>query len=112
MANQRLEKLQAFFQENPNDPFLLFALAQEYQKLEQDQKALEHYHILTERHPSYVGTYYHLGKLQEKLEAPAQAFSTYRRGMEVAKSAGDNHAFSELAGAKLALGDDEDFPSS
>jgi len=110
MANQRLEKLQSFFQENPNDPFLLFALAQEFGKLEEDQKSLEHYNLLTERHPDYVGTYYHLGKLLEKLERPADAFSTYRRGMEVAKSAGDQHAYSELAGAKLTLGDDDDFP--
>jgi hypothetical protein len=29
--------------------------------------------------------------------------------MEVAKAAGDQHALSELAGAKLFLGDDDDF---
>ena len=29
--------------------------------------------------------------------------------MEVAKQQGDQHALSELAGAKLQLGDDDDF---
>ncbi|MEM1220854.1 MAG: tetratricopeptide repeat protein, partial [Bacteroidota bacterium] len=99
MANQRLEQLQTVFQENPNDPFLLFALAQEYGKMEEDQKSLEHYHLLTERHPGYVGTAPHLVTRLEQHDQPAKALSTYRKVMEVAKSAGDQHAYSELAGA-------------
>ena len=109
MASGRLEKLLNFYKDNPEDPFILFAIAKEYDALEDLDKALTAFLQLMEKAPDYVGTYYHLGKLYEKQEAYAKAFHTYREGMEVAQKAGDQHAYNELAGAKLALGDDEDF---
>ena len=109
MESPRLKRLQDFLSENPNDAFLNFALAKEYEGLGADDKALEVYQKLCKEQPDYVGTYYHLGKLYEKRGAIEQAFQTYKSGMAVAKTAGDQHALSELAGAKLSLGDDEDF---
>ncbi len=105
----RLERLQAMLQESPDDAFLLFALAKEYEKLDNNEQALDFYLKLEKEHPNYVGTYYHLGKLYENLEKPAKAFHTYKVGMKIAKQEGDQHSLSELAGAKLNLGDDEDF---
>ena len=105
----RLEQLQAFLADSPNDSFILFAIAKEYEGMGNQQKALEYYENLRQNAPEYIGTYYHLGKLLEQLEQPAQAFATYKVGMEVARKAGDQHSLSELAGAKLNLGDDEDF---
>ena len=67
------------------------------------------YEKLRDEQANYVGTYYHLGKLLEKLERPADAFATYKLGMQIAKKEGDQHSLSELAGAKLNLGDDDDF---
>ncbi|MEN0003297.1 MAG: tetratricopeptide repeat protein [Bacteroidota bacterium] len=109
MANNRLNQLLQFAEENPQDSFILFALAKEYEKLQQPQKALAHYLQLTQQDPNYVGTYYHLGKLYEQQEEFHTAFFTYKKGMEIARAQGDQHALSELAGAKLNLGDDEDF---
>ncbi|MEM9824149.1 MAG: tetratricopeptide repeat protein, partial [Bacteroidota bacterium] len=71
--------------------------------------ALATYLELCQKHPDYVGTYYHLGKLYERKESFSEAFETYREGMRIAKAAEDRHALNELAGAKLNLGDDEDF---
>jgi len=105
----RIDKIKAFLAESPNDSFLTFALAKEYEKLDDKKEALVQYLTLVKNDPNYVGTYYHLGKLYEQLEEYATAFQTYKDGMKVAKAAGDQHAFSELAGAKLGLGDDEDF---
>ena len=104
-----MNQLLAFHTSNPEDEFILFALAKEYEKHGDDEKALRHYQQLLEHSPNYVGTYYHLGKLYEKLQEPSQAFFTYKSGMEVARQQGDQHAFNELAGAKFNLGDDEDF---
>lgn len=109
MESPRLKQLLAFLEDNPKDAFLRFALAKEYEGLGVDDQALATYLQLVESDPSYVGTYYHLGKLYEKQEELDKAFHTYKKGMTVAKAAGDQHALSELAGAKLNLGDDEDF---
>lgn len=107
--SKRLKQLFAFLDNNPNDTFVLFALAKEYEKLEDQKKALEYYLKLLEVDINYVGAYYHLGKLYELQGLIEKAFFTYKKGMLIAKKAGDQHALSELAGAKLALGDDDDF---
>ncbi len=109
MDPKRLNQLLAFHSSNPKDEFILFALAKEYEKHGDDEKALHHYQHLVEHSPNYVGTYYHLGKLYEKLQEAPLAFSTFKTGMEVARQQGDQHAYNELAGAKLELGDDDDF---
>jgi len=109
MSNARLQQLLSFYESNPGDPFLVFALAKEYENLGQASKSLELYQQLIAESPEYIGTYFHLGKILEALEQPEAAFQTYKNGMAMAKKIGDQHAFSELATAKLELGDDEDF---
>ena len=105
----RLQKLLQFLEENPADDFLLFAIAKEFEKRGDDDSALTYYRKLREENEQYVGLYYHLGKLWERRSDPGRAFRTYTEGMEVARRAGDRHALSELAGARLLLGDAEDF---
>jgi tetratricopeptide (TPR) repeat protein len=109
MKSKRLEQLFNFLQGSPNDSFILFAIAKEYEKLDDKKEALNYYLKLTENDPDYVGTYYHLGKLYEQLDEIPTAFNTYKKGMQIAKKQSDQHAFSELAGAKMELGDDDDF---
>ena len=109
MSSARLEQLKQFLAKTPKEPFILFAIAKEYEKLEQLPDALQYYEQLCQDAPNYVGTYYHLGKLLEQLGQDKKAFFTYKKGMEVAKAAGDNHSLSELAGATMELGDDDDF---
>jgi tetratricopeptide (TPR) repeat protein len=105
----RLDKLLQFLEENPGDNFILFAIAKEYEKTGNDDQALLYFEQLQTENEQYVGLYYHLGKLWERKAQPARAFKVYTRGMEIAKRAGDQHALSELAGARLILGDEDDF---
>lgn len=105
----RLKKLLKFYQDNPSDSFIMFALAKEYEKIGEENQAFQYYQLLQKTDENYVGLYYHLGKLLERQAQPSEAFQTYSKGMEIAKKAGDQHAFSELAGARLILGDEEDF---
>lgn len=95
----RVEKLLAMLQDNANDAFLQHALALEYIKLAQDDLALTTFEKLLTVHPDYVGSYYHLGKLQEKAGAVEQAIITYEKGMTVARKLNDRHAYGELHGA-------------
>jgi tetratricopeptide (TPR) repeat protein len=107
MENQRLNLLLAMHLEQPQECFVLFALAKEYEKLGQKEEALRYYELLETNDAQYVGLYYHLGKLHEAMEAPDQAAKVYRAGKTVAKAQGDQHAYSELAGALLNISDDE-----
>ncbi|CAN5209805.1 hypothetical protein BH09BAC6_BH09BAC6_14980 [soil metagenome] len=109
MQISRLEKLLEFINNEPNDEFLKYALATEYLRLNQTDKALEYYQDLVTNHPAYVGTYYHLGKLYEALDRKQDAISTYETGMKAARDKRDNHAFSELQAVfRAASGFEED----
>lgn len=107
--SSKLEQLQDFLKETPQDPFLHYALANEYLKLGNEQESLVRFVAITEQFPDYVGTYYHLGKLLEKLNRTDEAIIYYEKGMVVAQSKRNMHALNELRGAyRLALGEDED----
>jgi tetratricopeptide (TPR) repeat protein len=102
----RLEKLLEFLDNEPNDPFLKYALATEYLRLNNHEMALRFYLDLVEKHQDYVGTYYHLGKLYELLQKPDQALAIYEKGIETAKRVKDQHALSELLGVYNSLVDE------
>ncbi|RZJ65466.1 MAG: tetratricopeptide repeat protein [Flavobacterium sp.] len=99
MQNTRLAKLLEFLKNEPNDSFILYALATEYNSLNDTENAFTYYLKLINEHPNYVGTYYHLGKLYEKQGNKEEGISIYKKGMEVARAKRDMHAFSELQGA-------------
>ena len=109
MKTKRLKQLMTFLDNSPGEPFIVFAIAKEYEGLGDREKALEYYLKLESSDSDYVGTYYHLGKLYEQLNEDSKAFFTYKRGIEIAKNIGDQHSLSELAGAKMELGDEDDF---
>ncbi len=54
---------------------------------------------ILKREPTYLGSYYHLGKLLERIGDAEKAMRVYKRGMEVAEAANDSHAYSELQAA-------------
>lgn len=95
----RIEKLNEFLKTNPSDSFLQHALALEYIKLGDDEKARGLFEELLNREPGYIGSYYHLAKLLERNDKAEEAIKVYEKGMEEAKRAGDNHALGELRGA-------------
>ena len=106
MSINRLEKLQEFLQAEPNDPFLKYALATEYIRLNNHEEALKFYLDLVKNHEDYVGTYYHLGKLYEGLQKKDEAFKIYEKGIAIARKIKDNHALSELLGVYNNLQDE------
>lgn len=109
MTINRLERLLEFFKSEPNDPFLKYALATEYLRLNNIDQALWYYLDLVDKHTDYIGTYYHLGKLYEQLGQQDDALKTYEQGIEVGKRIKDQHALSELLGAYNSLQDEMDY---
>ncbi len=98
MHAERIIQLKQFLEKDPDDPFLLYALATEYMKGD-TEKARFYYEKLLREHPSYVPTYYHAAALYAYLEEQEKAAATYLKGIETAKLAGDSHALRELQSA-------------
>ncbi|MDO9375089.1 MAG: hypothetical protein V4725_13415 [Bacteroidota bacterium] len=95
----RIDKLLEYIKSSGPDSFLQHALALEYIKIGKDPEARNLFNELLLREPTYVGSYYHLGKLLERVGDGEKAIRIYRRGMEEAKRAGDQHSYNELQGA-------------
>lgn len=95
----RISKLKTFLESSPEDSFLKHALALEYIKLNDDAAARRLFEEVLEHEPGYVGSYYHLGKLLERAGEQDLAGSIYEKGMAVAKTAKDMHAYNELQAA-------------
>jgi lipoprotein NlpI len=62
MNQDRISQLQAFYEDDPEDPFNIYCLATEYKEHDQD-KAWSYYSKLLEKHPDYLPTYYHAAEL-------------------------------------------------
>lgn len=95
----RIEKLKAFLQTSPEDCFLNHALALEYIKLDDDNQALALFRKNLQQDENYIATYYHLGKLLERVGESEEAIAIYEKGMEKAKAARDMHSYNELQSA-------------
>src|SRR5690349_10986179 len=95
----RIEKILEYLQQKPDDNFLRHALALEFIKLGDDEKAQHLFEAVLKDSPDYVGSYYHLGKLLERKGETQAAIACYEKGMEHAKSANEQHAYNELLAA-------------
>lgn len=84
---------------SPSDNFLQHALALEYIKVQDDEKARTLFENILAASPEYIGSYYHLAKLLERGGEKNAAIESYEKGMQAAKAAGDNHAYNELQSA-------------
>src|ERR1700712_1371906 len=95
----RIESLKQFLKDSPQDNFLQHALALEYIKLENDGEARILFETILNRDAGYIGSYYHLAKLLERIGDTDEAVKVYEKGMINAKKTGDNHAYNELQAA-------------
>ncbi len=96
---ERINKIKEFLVQSPTDSFLQHALALEYIKMENDGEARKLFEQILERDPTYTGSYYHLGKLLERVGETEKALLCYERGMEECKKLGDQHSYNELQAA-------------
>lgn len=88
-----------FLKASPKDCFLNHALALEYVKGGDEANARKYFEINLANEPAYVATYYHLGKLLERVGQQQEAITIYEQGMTQAKAAKDMHSYNELQAA-------------
>ena len=99
----RLETLLEMLEKDPQDSFLIYAVAKEYESNDNVPKAIEVLESLRILDPRYVGLYYHLGQIYEKQGQSEKALQTYEEGIRIAKAIPDFHALSELNNVKVNL---------
>ena len=95
----RILKLQQLMENGEADSFVRHALALEYIKAGNDEKATELFSALLKDEPSYLGSYYHLGKALERLGRSDEAIEVFRKGMDLATANGDSRTLNELRAA-------------
>lgn len=104
----RLAELETLQDQNPNDPFIIYALAREYEQNMATMQALLLYEHLVTDHPAYVATYYHYAKLLFTLGNKNEALKLLEKGIEQGTLAKDMHAVSEMKGMLMGWKDEEE----
>jgi Tfp pilus assembly protein PilF len=104
---ERIDKLLVFLKDSPADSFLQHALALEYIKEGDDEKAQQLFEEILQREPGYTGSYYHLAKLMERKGDYTTALEWYKKGMDVTSKTGDKKAYNELRAAFDEINDED-----
>ena len=84
--------------DSPNDTFLLYALAMEWENEEQHEKSLEIHRQLMNNEPPYVPSFFMAGQQMANLERIDDAKQVLEAGIEQADMQGDAHAAMEMRG--------------
>jgi hypothetical protein len=95
MNNERLKQLLQFHQEDPDDPFNIYCLANEY-KNNDPSKAMKYYNDLLLNHAKYLPTYYHAAELHINNNEIARAEKVIADGITLAIEQNDQLALREL----------------
>lgn len=95
----RVATFRTFITRSPGDPFPRYGLAMELKARGELAEAWTVFAELIEKFPDYVPTYLMAGGTQVALGKKDEAAETYRRGIAVATSRGDQHARRELESA-------------
>ncbi len=91
----RLTQLLAFYEEDPNEPFNIYALAMEYYR-NNPSKALIYLELLVNKFPDYIATYYQLAHLYIDLDETQKADLVFNEGIKQCKIQNKKHALGEL----------------
>ncbi len=95
---QRIQQLQKYLSEDPNDPFTKYALALEFQE-DQPEKATDLFDDLLRNHPDYHGTYYHAAALFAEMDEREKARDIYEKGLTILEAKNEPNALRELKNA-------------
>jgi len=100
---QRLAAFRTFLERAPDDPFARYSLAMGHRSAGHPGEAVAEFEELARRRPDYVPTYLMWGQTLEAMGRFEEAAGVYDRGAEAARSAGNDHALSELRQARDGL---------
>jgi tetratricopeptide (TPR) repeat protein len=92
----RREQLESMLAESPDDTFLKYALAMEWESEEEFDKSLALHRELIAGTPPYVPSFFMMGQQLANLDRIEEARQAIEAGIEQAHQQGDAHAASEM----------------
>jgi lipoprotein NlpI len=98
----RIDHLLQFVQEDPEDPFNYYALALEYQSVDNKQASL-YFEKLLQDFPDYLPTYFHAAAFFTNKETQDKVRQIYEKGIELSIRQNNSHARKELENAFFNL---------
>jgi tetratricopeptide (TPR) repeat protein len=101
----RLIQLQEMLKDDPQDPFLRYAIAIEHAAAGDRKEAIAGIEKLLADKPDYLGAYYQLGQLYEQEELAEKAITIYSRGITLAQQQRNRKTLGELRSALDLLED-------
>ena len=107
MNNERIQQLITYIQEEPGDPFNVYALAMEFIN-GQPAQARPYFDQLLTDHPDYLPTYYHAAALYADLNERDRAADVYEKGIALARVQNNQKTLLELQRARQAFEEDGD----
>ena len=107
MENSLLQNLITFYEEDPSDPFNIYALALEYLKSDSDE-AEKYFDKLLVEHPDYLATYYPAAAFFADLEKVEKAEIIYQKGIDLALLNNNTKTHQELLRAYRSFLDELD----
>ena len=102
-TTDRLTKLQQMLEREPNDSFLLYALAMEHKKALNLPEALQFFDRVIQKDPDYPVAYHQKGIVLEQTGDLDGARQAYRAGIAVATKIGNHHAREEMEAALVMI---------
>lgn len=100
----RREKFEAMLANEPQDQFLRYALAMEYEKEGQHERSLEFLRGLMADKPPHVPSFFMAGQHLTKQDRTDEAREVLRVGIEQARQQGNAHAAGEMSEFLAGLG--------
>jgi predicted Zn-dependent protease len=99
----RRQKLEEMLAEDPNDPFLHYALALHHASIGRHDLAASRLQTLIQTQPEYVPAYMQAAKALLQLGKEDEARTVLRAGIDVATRKDDTHTALELEGMLAGL---------
>ncbi len=92
----RVEQIRRLLEQEPNDPFLLYALAHEHAQAGELEESVRLFDQTLSADPTYCYAYYHKARSLMEMGRRDEANESARAGLKRAHAIGDHQAAGEL----------------
>jgi len=96
-------QIQNLLEKEPNDPFLLYALAQDHAKQNEHEEAVQSFKQTLEHDPDYCYAYFHMARSLQALGRDDEALRTLDEGLATAQRVNDPKAISEISSFRATI---------